>query len=60
MNEEQGYSSTWNELFAEFGDDTPCPNCSEEQLETQDDFTECMACGWSKNWREEEKQDETA
>lgn len=42
-------STTWLHLWAELGDDMPCPECSfVGKLETQDGITLCHACGWQE------------
>lgn len=36
----------WLRRWLEEGDDMLCPECGEEELETQDGYTICRACGW--------------
>ncbi|MCL4296278.1 MAG: hypothetical protein KJ077_11140 [Anaerolineae bacterium] len=36
----------WLERWGKEGDDIPCPECGEAQIETQDGLTLCHACGW--------------
>ncbi len=36
----------WAKIWARKGDDMACPQCGEEQVETHEHTTECLACGW--------------